>query len=195
MTDLGHRGYKEQFSVFGDPDAQDPDPEVRKRFFGKYQGSVRDNVDPLFQGRLLVCVPDVTGFFTSSWAMPCVPMAGPLQGTSFVPPPIGTGVWVEYEQGDSERPIWVGCFWGPGQVPAGARLMATQAPGVPAISLETLGSGVSICDQPLLGLGNVVLHALASMITIGEDAITLTAPEVRIATARFSINGTAFNVV
>ena len=27
-------------------------------------------------------------------------------------PPIGAGVWVEFEQGDPDYPIWVGCFWG-----------------------------------------------------------------------------------
>ena len=42
MTDLGHSGYMESFNPFGEPAAQDPDPEVRKRFFGKYRGSVVD---------------------------------------------------------------------------------------------------------------------------------------------------------
>ena len=27
-------------------------------------------------------------------------------------PQIGAGVWVEFEQGDPDYPIWTGCFWG-----------------------------------------------------------------------------------
>jgi hypothetical protein len=194
MAKLEKLHYKEQFSVFGDPDAQDPDPEVRKRFFGKYQGSVVNNVDPLRQGRLQVRVPDVTGQFTSTWAMPCVPMAGPLAGT-FVPPPVGAGVWVEFEQGDPQTPIWVGCFWGPGQIPPLAQAAATAAPERPVITLETNSSGVSVCDVPLPPGGTVNLHAgTNTFITLGMDGITITAPSVKIATPSFTINGAAFSV-
>ena len=132
----------------------------------------------------------------TTWAMPCVPMAGPLMGTYFVPPAIGAGVWVEYEQGDPEHPIWVGCFWGPGQLPALAQASATVAPGVPMISLETLASGVSICDTPLPPGGNVNLHVgAASFITVGVDGITIVAPSVKITTASFTVNGAALSVV
>ena len=38
----------------------------------------------------------------------------------FLVPPVGANVWVEFEAGDPDYPIWTGCFWGPGEVPAPA---------------------------------------------------------------------------
>lgn len=198
MTDLHHSGYKESFLPFGDPDAQDPDPEVRKRFFGKYRGSVLENVDPLLQGRLIVRVPDVFGILPSSWALPCVPLAGPLMGTSFVPPPVGSSVWVEFEQGDPQMPIWVGCFW---DTPGNLGLMGMAAAGLatfPSVTLETVTSGIGVCDSPTLPptAGNVSLYADKGLTSISLSAagVTITAPTVKIMTTTFMINNTAFTV-
>ena len=87
------------------------------RFYGKYRGIVADNLDPLQRGRITATVPEVLGDVTSGWAMPCVPYAGDGSGQFTVPEP-GTGVWVEFEAGDPSRPIWSGCWWGDGQLPA-----------------------------------------------------------------------------
>ena len=77
-------------------------------------------------GRIQAMVPDVTGLAPSSWAMPCVPVAG-IQNGIFTVPQIGSGVWIEFEQGDPDYPIWVGCFWGTAaEVPA---LALTVPPG------------------------------------------------------------------
>ena len=68
-----------------------------QKFYGKYRGTVTNNVDPMFRGRLLVQVPDVLGLAPSSWAEPCVPLAGPsgpAMGVYLVPP-IGAGVWID----------------------------------------------------------------------------------------------------
>jgi hypothetical protein len=32
-------------------------------------------------------------------------------------PPVGAGVWVEFEAGDVERPIWSGSWWGLSDAP------------------------------------------------------------------------------
>ena len=88
------------------------------RFYGKYRGMVFNNIDPMQTGRIQVQVPDVLGPGKTSWAMPCVPFAGKQSGV-FVLPQIGDGVWVEFEQGDIDYPIWVGGFWGStAEVPA-----------------------------------------------------------------------------
>lgn len=86
-----------------------------KRYYGKYRGKVRTNLDPLGLARLLVNVPDFPGLETI-WAMPCVPYAGPRVGFYMIPPE-GAGVWVEFEGGNLNSPIWSGCFWDEGQVP------------------------------------------------------------------------------
>ncbi|HEX6229566.1 MAG TPA: phage baseplate assembly protein V, partial [Solirubrobacterales bacterium] len=70
-------------------------------YFGKYRGTVEQNLDPLQQGRLQVKVPAVLGDGTLSWAMPCVPYAGSQVGFYAVPP-IGANVWVEFEGGDPD---------------------------------------------------------------------------------------------
>ena len=81
-----------------------------RNLFGKYRGTVKDNNDPNRQGRIEVEVPSVFGEGGSAWAMPCVPYAG--NGLGFLAlPEIDADVWVEFMDGDSECPIWVGCFW------------------------------------------------------------------------------------
>jgi hypothetical protein len=72
------------------------------RFYGKYRGMVLNNVDPMSRGRLLVQVPDVTLFGPASWAEACFPGGG-LQFGMIAIPMIGSGVWVEFEQGDSRE--------------------------------------------------------------------------------------------
>ena len=47
-----------------------------QRLFGKYRGTVLNNLDPLQLGRIQATVPDVSGLAPTSWAMPCVPVAG-----------------------------------------------------------------------------------------------------------------------
>jgi hypothetical protein len=118
-------------------------------YFGKYRGMVVNNVDPEFRGRLLVQVPDVLGVVPSSWAEPCVPLAGPTgppMGVYLVPP-IGAGVWVEFEQGDPEYPIWVGCRWGlPSDVPLAAK---AGNPANPSIIIQSLlQQGIIVSDMP-----------------------------------------------
>ncbi|HEV3052037.1 MAG TPA: phage baseplate assembly protein V, partial [Longimicrobium sp.] len=107
------------------------------RRYGKYRGLVLNNIDPLQKGRVQVQVPDVLGLGISSWAMPCVPVAG-IQTGVYVVPTVGSGVWVEFEGGDTDYPIWTGGFWGSAaEVPALA--LAPAIPGAPNIVLQTMG--------------------------------------------------------
>jgi uncharacterized protein involved in type VI secretion and phage assembly len=53
----------------------------------------------------------------TGWALPSLPYAGKGSGFFRVPPP-GAGVWIEFEAGDVSRPIWTGCWWADGQLPA-----------------------------------------------------------------------------
>jgi hypothetical protein len=86
--------------------------KVEKHFYGKYRGFVVDNADPEALGRLKVKVPSVLGNdVVTGWAMPCTPYGGDAnQGFLFIPE-VDAGVWVEFEEGDLEFPIWVGTFW------------------------------------------------------------------------------------
>ncbi len=116
-----------------------------QRFYGKYRGVVVNNIDPMQIGRVQVSVPDI-GPIPSSWALPCMPAAGINTGV-FTVPQIGSGVWVEFEQGDSDYPIWVGGFWGSAaETPVMAK---TVPPGVNGVTIQTtLGNSIVISDVP-----------------------------------------------
>ena len=83
------------------------------RFFGKHRAVVVDNADPENLGRLKLQIANVLGEdVVLGWATPCVPYGGaPDQGFLFIPE-VGASVWVEFEAGNLEFPIWVGVFWG-----------------------------------------------------------------------------------
>jgi uncharacterized protein involved in type VI secretion and phage assembly len=117
-----------------------------KQFHGKYRGTVLNNIDPLQIGRILVTVPDVLGLTPTSWAMPCVPIAGKQMGT-YVIPQVGAGVWIEFEQGNPDYPIWVGGYWGiAAEVPA---LALAGVPASPSIVLQTtLQNTIVVSDLP-----------------------------------------------
>jgi hypothetical protein len=86
------------------------------RFYGKYRGLVLVNVDPQNQGRIKAVVPEVLGVVPTNFCLPCTPYAGALAGF-FTVPMVGAGVWIEFEAGDVNRPVWTGCWWGTAQIP------------------------------------------------------------------------------
>ena len=81
------------------------------QFFGKYRGVVSDINDPRMIGRVRARVPDVMGDRESGWAMPCFPFGGSGMGF-FALPKKDPGVWIEFEHGDPDYPIWAGCWYG-----------------------------------------------------------------------------------
>ena len=140
-----------------------------QRFYGKYRGMVLNNIDPMMQGRLQVQVPDVAGLLPASWAMPCVPIAG-LQTGMVALPAIGAGVWVEFEQGNPDHPIWVGCFWGSAaEIPALAQL---TPPAVPAITFQTpMQNGLTISDLPGPSGGIMLKSATGATLIVNDTGI------------------------
>ena len=66
---------------------------------GAYRGSVVDADDPTQQNRLLVLVPEVYGD-APAWAW------ASLTSQSSAIPAVGDLVWVSFEHGDSDYPVW-----------------------------------------------------------------------------------------
>src|SRR4051812_32516459 len=96
--------------------------KVDRRYFGKYKAFVVDNNDPDHRGRLRLRIPSVLGTdVVSGWALPCTPFGGMAGQGFFFLPEGDAGVWVEFEEGLIDQPIWVGTFWskpgGKSQVP------------------------------------------------------------------------------
>ncbi len=85
----------------------------------------------------------------------------------FTVPPIGAGVWVEFEQGDPDCPIWTGCFYGTAaEVPALAR---TVPPAISGITLQTTSqNGIVISDVPG-PTGGIMLRSAAGATIIVND--------------------------
>jgi hypothetical protein len=86
------------------------------RLYGKYRGTAADVNDPQAQGRITAFVPEVLGEVPTGWALPCAPMAGASAGFFSIPAP-GSGVWIEFEAGDVDRPVWTGGYWAAGEAP------------------------------------------------------------------------------
>ena len=157
----------------------------QKRFHGKFRGVVTVNQDPEMRGRIMAQVPDVTGASASGWAMPCVPYAGNGVGL-FLVPPIGASVWIEFEQGDPDFPIWTGCFWSEGAPPVlpnrkvlktnSATITLDDTPGNEALILKTVGGQ------------KIKLSATGIVIDSGSGAI------IKLAGPTVSINGEAMEI-
>jgi len=75
-------------------------------FLGKFRGIVTNNSDPNRLGRIKARVPDVLGDLETGWALPCVAVIDCLPV-----PQVGSGVWIEFEAGDPNYPIWCGFLW------------------------------------------------------------------------------------
>jgi len=148
------------------------DSNAGQNFLGKYRATVLNNVDPEMRGRLMLSIPDVLGVVPSTWAEPCTPLAGPTgppMGVYMVPP-IGAGIWVEFEQGDPDFPIWVGCRWG-GQsdIPP---LAQAGLPISPNIVMQTAGqNSFVISDLPGPTGGLMLKSATGASIIVNDTGI------------------------
>jgi uncharacterized protein involved in type VI secretion and phage assembly len=162
-------------------------------FFGKYRGEVVMALDPLGIGRVQVSVPDVIGDGKLAWAMPCLPGAGPKVGF-FAIPPVGAGVWVEFERGDPDYPIWSGGFWkeGDAPVPMGPQQSFTKA-------LIGENFKIEIVDMPGAGTMTISLTTPAGEARILADAAALQlswgSSSIKLAVDGVSINGTNLKVL
>jgi uncharacterized protein involved in type VI secretion and phage assembly len=138
----------------------------QQKYFGKYRGTVINNVDPEMRSRIMAMVPDVSSLIPMTWALPCLPMGGIQTGVLAVPP-IGAGVWIEFEQGNRDYPVWTGCFFGSAaEVPAMAQM---TPPGVQSITLQTfLQNGITISDLPG-PTGGIMLKSMTGATIIVND--------------------------
>ena len=169
-------------------------------FFGKYRGKVLENLDPLELGRLQVAVPLVLGPVLTAWAMPCVPYAGPGVGW-YVMPPVGANVWVEFEGGNPDYPIWSGCFWAEGQVPAKPALPTTRVfqtssgaltfndiDGEGGFSLTVSDPAVAVPVSIKASSGGLAITLGEVKVTVRETGVTISADPAAVSITPEGIN-------
>lgn len=138
---------------------------VRQRCYGKYRGTVVDNNDPKQMARLRLLVPAVLGpNVVTGWATACIPYGGADQQACLFIPPVGAGVWVEFEAGDREFPIWSGAYL---SVPGGS----TEAPRPNGSD----GSAAQIGDDPSTRkiIKTAAGHTLQFEDAAGEECVHL----------------------
>ena len=145
-----------------------PESVTDRKFWGKYRGVVVQNVDPELRGRIMCLVPAVLGPTPSSWCEPCAPLAGPTgaqMGAYFVPP-IGAGVWIEFENGEPDKPLFVGCRFSPGDVPV---LALAGLPISPNICLQTAGQNTLVISDLPGPTGGIMLKSTTGATLIVND--------------------------
>jgi uncharacterized protein involved in type VI secretion and phage assembly len=148
------------------------DSDKLQKFYGKYRGTVSNNQDPEQRGRIQAIVPDVSGLVPTSWAEACVPVAGlaSIQIGMFALPPIGTKVWIEFEQGNPDFPIWTGCFFE--SFTDVSSLTLTVPPPIQSITFQTpQQNGIVISDVPGPTEGIMLKSTSGAFIIINDSGI------------------------
>lgn len=169
--------------------------------YGKYRGKVVDSIDPDQLGRILASVPAISEM-PLSWAMPATPYAGPGVGL-FAIPPVGANVWIEFEGGDANYPIWSGCFWGEGDVPAEPAIATTVMlkTALGRLSIDDLNAALKLSLGASMSLvmdaTGITLSLNAARITLTQEAITIRygAGSIVVSPASVSINEGALEVM
>lgn len=148
-------------------------------YYGKYRGIVTDIDDPDNRCRIRATVPAVLGEHPCAWAMPAMPFAGDGHGMVMLPA-IGSGVWIEFEAGRLDNPIWSGAWWASGQRPD------PQGPKVRVIVSEN-GHQVVLDDD---GDEVKVVHGSGPEIKLTATEIVLTCGscEIKISSTEISLN-------
>ena len=130
--------------------------------YGTFRATVTDNRDPDGLCRVQVSIPQADADPRLAWAMPCVPFTG-----VFGMPAVGANVWIEFEAGDPDKPIWVGCFWS--EVAESPEALRAKAPDAQTIVLQVGHQSLSISDASAPG-GGVVLRSAAGAQLVVSDA-------------------------
>jgi len=152
---------------------------VGSSYFGKYRGIVTDVDDPQDMCRIRATVPAVLGDQACGWAMPAMPFAGNGHGMVLLPA-VGSGVWIEFEAGRLDNPIWSGAWFASGQRPQ------PEGPKVRVIVSENGHQIVLDDDRDEV----IVAHGKGPQITVSASEIVLTvgACELRINASEISLN-------
>lgn len=92
---------------------------AEKKYYGIYQGVVTNTNDPEKRGRIKVICPSVLGGETeSAWCDPMIPVAYD-NGGDFCIPAKNEAVWLQFINGNANKPVWLGGWWQKNMTPLG----------------------------------------------------------------------------
>jgi len=168
---------------------------VGSSYFGKYRGIVTDVDDPNNQLRIRATVPAILGEHACGWALPAAPFAGDGHGMVMLPK-VGSGVWIEFEAGRLDNPIWSGAWWASGQRPdpQGAAVRVIVSEHGHKVILDDEADEVKLVHgsgpEIKLTATEIVLVCGACEIKISNDNISLNSGQIKIGLAGVSlVNG------
>jgi hypothetical protein len=155
------------------------------KHYGKFRGIVVDRTDPKNQGRLRARVPAVLHDVPTGWAYPAAPYAGPGVGVWTIPP-VGAGVWIEFEAGDVANPIWTGCWWADDQRPAdqagtkaAPTLKIVRSEQGLMVSFDDSAQTISLSDSG--GQNYLEIKVTAGTVEIkGSTKVVIDAPQIQL---------------
>lgn len=120
--------------------------EATGRFYSIYTGFVEDNDDPLQMNRLKVSIPSVMGGITQ-WALAYGWPGNFNCGLKFLTPQVGDLVYVIFEFGNPDKPLWTYNGWGEGEIPqelANPNVMGIVTPNGNIITLNDETGDLSV---------------------------------------------------
>ncbi len=137
-----------------------------QKYYGKYHGTVINNIDPMKMCRIQTMVPEVSDLCTTGWAMPC------LRVGIFAVHVVGSSVWIEFEQGNPDYPIWTGCYWGSAnEVPQMEQIIP---PLIQSITIQTsLQNGIMVSDAPGATGGILIRTRTGARISVNDLGIVI----------------------
>lgn len=155
--------------------------EAFRLYYGEYRAIVLDNVDDQHQGRIRVRVPSVGDTpEVSRIAFPKVPLAGTGYGFKSIPK-VDSIVWVTFENGKLDMPVWEGGIWVRDGIPealrdpdthgwftpAGHKILLDEKSGQETVTVEHKNGAKLSIDKD----GNVfVSNVSGKIVNVGLDA-------------------------
>lgn len=163
----------------------------KPRYWGKYPACVTDNRDPEGRGRVRFRMASALGGWESTWAEACVPLSGAPDKSmgAFWVPPRDAAVWVEFVDGDANKPVWSGCrLESSRDVPAPAS--KGRPPPEARIVLQTV-KGHSVVLSDVADEGIVLRAASGAELRINDQGITIKTPggaSIQLSDSTVSVN-------
>jgi len=161
-------------------------------YYGKYRGIVTDVDDPDNRCRIRARLDNLLDGRETGWALPAAPFAGDGHGMVMLPK-VGSGVWIEFEAGNLDFPIWSGGWWADGQRPnpQGARVRVIVSETGNQVVLDDDKDEVRIVHnggpQITISGSEIVLTVGACELKIGDTDISLNNGMVKVGLAGVSL--------
>lgn len=140
---------------------------MANQYFGKYRAKVVDVKDPEKRGRIRVMCPKVLGEAKSAWCEPCIPVAYD-SGGDFAIPKLNEFVWVEFEEGNSNKPIYTGGLWSTNKSPSSSYATGSRLITWGACRITMTGSSL--------------------ILSVGSSKVTITGNNIKLSSAKVELN-------